>query len=213
MPTPNGAPCEDVGKIQLNLGAYKILRSGVIARGYKDEYEWAQNVKAPKDALEFFCEYSWVVLNSGMKNTIARKIWDRIQDAIAKKKTVSSVFGHVGKAKAIQEAWDKREERFRLYQISDDLVLFCESLPWVGQITKWHLAKNLGADVAKPDRWLIRVAEATGETVQGLCARIAKESGDRIATVDLVLWRACSIGLLHPEHIAKITVPNKEEKP
>lgn len=59
-----------------------------------------------------------------------------------------------------------------------------------------HLAKNLGCDVVKPDRWLERLAAAEGTTPHLLCNRLAYASGDRIATVDVVLWRACAIGIL-----------------
>jgi hypothetical protein len=51
-------------------------------------------------------------------------------------------------------------------------------------------------NVAKPDRHLERIAERTGETVADLCARLAAVSGDRIATVDYVLWRAAESGLI-----------------
>ena len=60
-------------------------------------------------------------------------------------------------------------------------------------ITCWHLAKNYGHDCAKPDRYLTRIAGAEG--THDLCARLAKETGDRIATVDLVIWRAANLGL------------------
>ena len=72
----------------------------------------------------------------------------------------------------------------------------CASLPWIGDITKYHLAKNLGANVAKPDRWLVRLADAEKTTVDQLCRRLAIATGDRVATVDVVLWRACAVGVL-----------------
>ena len=62
--------------------------------------------------------------------------------------------------------------------------------------TKYHLAKNCGADVAKPDVHLQRLAEAHGTTVHDLCADLASRTGYRIATIDLVLWRACANGVL-----------------
>lgn len=55
-------------------------------------------------------------------------------------------------------------------------IEFCETLPRVGGITKYHLAKNLGVDVAKPDVWLERVAAKSGETVHELCGRLSKQS-------------------------------------
>jgi hypothetical protein len=58
-------------------------------------------------------------------------------------------------------------------------------------------SENLGADVAKPDVHLNRLAEAERVTAQELCERLAKETGYRAATVDLILWRACANGIIH----------------
>lgn len=105
-------------------------------------------------------------------------------------------YRHPGKAAAIRYIWDNREQLLADFRAAPDKVAWCESLPWVGGITKWHLAKNLGADVAKPDRWLVRLADISGETVANLCERLSRSSGDRIATVDVVLWRACATGIV-----------------
>ena len=40
----------------------------------------------------------------------------------------------------------------------------------------------------------LRIANASGESCHELCARIAAVTGDRIATVDLIIWRAASLG-------------------
>src|SRR5204862_28581 len=34
--------------------------------------------------------------------------------------------------------------------------------PYIGPVTCWHLAKNVGMDVVKPDRHLVRMAQASG---------------------------------------------------
>ena len=72
-----------------------------------------------------------------------------------------------------------------------------ETLPWIGPITKYHLARNLGIDVAKPDRHLVRLAkrfgynESTG--VQQMCEELAERTRDRIGVVDVVLWRYANL--------------------
>lgn len=178
--------------------SYHTLRRAVIEAGYGAEVEWAQTVGPPADPLALFAEYGWVVVNSGMKNQVAAGIWRRVCDSLAAGGLASDAFRHPGKAAALQLAWDRLEERFVEYSAATRagrLLDWCESLPWIGAITKFHLAKNLGYDCAKPDRWLERVAVAAGETVDGLCARLAAQAGDRIATVDLVIWRACNLGL------------------
>jgi hypothetical protein len=56
------------------------------------------------------------------------------------------------------------------------------------------LAKNLGVDTAKPDRHLVRVAEATGYSSPAtLCEHLARIVGDAAAVVDVVIWRFATI--------------------
>ena len=86
---------------------------------------------------------------------------------------------------------------FRRYLQTDDLIAFCETLPWIGPITKFHLAKNLGSNVAKPDVHMLRLAKLSGTTAQELCERLSRETGYRAATIDLILWRACADGIIH----------------
>lgn len=184
----------------MTLDEYLSLRARLWRDGYGGDYEWSQGITPPETAESFASQYVWVVLNSGMKNTIASMIADKVYPMIEQGGSARDVFGHPGKAAAIDLIWTMRHCYFSRFQMAEDVVSFCRSLPWIGAITCWHLAKNYGADVAKPDRWLVRVAEKSGETVTELCERLARESGDRIATVDLVIWRACSIGLWKAEH-------------
>src|SRR5690606_33268092 len=105
-------------------------------------------------------------------------------------------FGHPGKAAAMQEIWDRREELFRGFLEAEDRLAYLATLPWIGKVTKYHLAKNCGIDCAKPDVHLERLARLEGTDVHSMCARLARETGYRIATVDVVLWRACATGVL-----------------
>lgn len=173
---------------------YLHLRARLADAGYASEYEWSQTVGPPTDADAFFREYTFVVCNSGMKATIARAIFDRIMLGLELGVSVVDVFGHPGKAKAIQDVYDTRWQWFAAYERAPDKLAFLHAMPWIGEITKWHLAKNFGVDCAKPDRHLVRIAgdEGVGE----LCARLAAATGDRVATVDLILWRAASLGWL-----------------
>lgn len=175
---------------------YLDLKREVIARGYAHEVDWAETVTPPKDAEAFWLEYAWVVINSGMKNQIAEKIWDRVRPVVTNEGSAASVFGHKGKAAAIDRVWKNRHKLFAEFErLENDAarLLWMRGLPWIGLITQYHLAKNYGMNVAKPDRHLVRIAGAEG--VHELCARLSKVTGDRIATVDLVIWRAANLGL------------------
>lgn len=177
-----------------SLSWYLDVKKRVAAAGYADEADWAQFLMPVADAHTFWTEYAWVVLNSGMKEQIARQIWKRVRPAVEAGQSAGAVFGHKGKSAAIDYVWANRERLLAEYQAAHDKVEWCETLPWIGGITKWHLAKNYGHDCAKPDRHLVRVAGAEGP--HALCARLAAETGDRIATVDVVIWRAANLGLL-----------------
>lgn len=182
-------------RVPLTLTVYEELKVSLADAGYADDYAWAQTVAAPVDAVAFFCEYAYVVCNSGMRATVARGIWERVWTAIGLNLPVSVAYGHPGKAAAIQTGWDERERIFAQYLAASDKLAYFAALPWIGEITKHHLAKNTGISVSKPDRWLVRLADAEGTTPAALCERLAAVSGDRVGSVDVVLWRACSLGM------------------
>lgn len=181
----------------MNLDTYLHLRTAMMSDpDWLPQYRWAQNVKRPTSPDEMALELCYVVLNSGMKNAVAMKIWPRIRDALTTQHRVPpEVFGHKGKREAMTDIWMTSAGLFTAMKDVPDADLpdwLEERVPYIGPVIKFHAAKNLGADVAKPDRWLVRVAEKAGETVDALCARLAAGSGDRVATVDLVIWWACA---------------------
>lgn len=160
------------------------------------DIEWSETVQPPADAEAFAHETIFIICNSGMKFTIARQIFDRVMMALHNGLQASDAFGHPGKAEGIQKVWDGRRAYYAAFLEADDKLEFCASLPWVGKITKYHLAKNFGVDVCKPDVHLQRLSDHAGTDPHSLCAALAAESGYRIATVDVILWRACATGLI-----------------
>jgi hypothetical protein len=179
---------------ELTLEWYLARRAKLQELGYGEMIEWSQNLKPVDSPSQFWAEFAWVVINSGMREQVARKIWGRVRPVVESGGSAADVFGHKGKAVAIDHVWTNRVRLLSEYQKVEDKLAWLESLPWIGSITKWHLAKNYGVDCAKPDRHLVRVAGAEG--AHNLCARLARESGDRIATVDVVIWRLANLGLV-----------------
>ncbi|AOZ11150.1 hypothetical protein [Cupriavidus malaysiensis] len=175
---------------------YQTLRADVIARGFQCDIDWSESLHPVTDADVFGREYVFVICNSGMKAQIARAIYSRVMEALVVGASAKSVFGHPGKAGAIDRGWRGRKAWLDAYLAAEDKLTFLGALPWIGEITKFHLAKNLGVDVAKPDRHLQRVADVYGLSVDQLCAELSRSSGDRVATVDYVIWRACNLGIL-----------------
>ena len=181
----------------LSKKAFMALKKRLEAEGYADEIKWAENLKWCENADAFFGEYMWVVLSSGMKNQIARLIQGRIHKAWDEGKPTSSAFGHKGKVKAIDEVSNHRVFYFRQWKEVDDKLEYLATLPWIGNITKFHLAKNLGMDIAKPDRHLVRISKLYGEgSCFELCRRISSITRLRVATVDLIIWRASNLRIL-----------------
>ena len=181
----------------IELGTFESVVDALRAAGYADaDIEWSENCGPPTSAEAFARETIFVICNSGMKSTVARGIFERVCGAIARGESVRTAFNHPGKAQAIDEIWARREEYFAGFLSAADPLEYCASIPWIGAITKYHLAKNFGAQVAKPDVHLQRLAALEGSTPQALCERLAQESGFKVATVDVLLWRACAVGII-----------------
>lgn len=164
--------------------------------GYSDAIAHSERAAAPTTSKQLAAEAIYVICNSGMSNRTALMIFEGCMSALKAGRSARTVYGHPGKAAAINEIWRRRRSLFREFQATSDVIEFCAKLPWVGPITKFHLAKNLGIDVAKPDVHLNRLAEPESMTAQELCERLASETGYRVATIDLILWRACADGII-----------------
>jgi hypothetical protein len=165
--------------------------------------------KLPKCPEDMAGEIIWIILCAGRSAQAARTIEKRVWEAIQAGRPVVEAFGYKAKAAAIDRAWQERHKDFKALRAiaePEALVEWCGSLPFVGDDTKFQLAKNFGADVCKPDIWLCRLAgfpdrprrnvKIRFEACMALCRPLAACSGDRIATVDSMLWLACNKGIL-----------------
>lgn len=168
----------------------------LLEMGYGDEIEWQRELKPCSDSHTFLMETCWVILNSGMKEQIARKIWNRIQDAWENNVDISEVFRHKGKVAAIKQVKERHDQIFNAYTLADDKITFLQTIPFIGNITKYHLAKNLGLDCVKPDRHLVRVADQYGMTPDSICQYLSKMTGEKVSVIDIIIWRACNLKIL-----------------
>ena len=134
----------------ITLEQFREIEAAVRAAGYGGRITWSENVTPPKTARWFAREAIYVICNSGMRNSVARITFERCMRALEAKISVATVFRHPGKAVAIDTIWKIRNKLFAHYRAAADPVAFLETLPWIGPITKFHLAKNFGADFAKP---------------------------------------------------------------
>lgn len=167
------------------------------ADGYaQQDVLWSQSIRPPRDPADFALELAFVICNSGMRSTTARGIFASVSTALVQGKSAASVFGHPGKAQAIDWIWKERELLLADYRAAGDKIAFLGNLPWIGPITKYHAAKNFGLPVVKPDVHLQRLADVHDTTPEELCAQLAKQTGYKLVTIDTLLWRACATGIL-----------------
>lgn len=191
--------------VELFYTAEKFLK----ANGFAQEIEWCDN-RPSFDQLsekDFFREYTWVVFNSGMRNAVVEAKWRELSEAFLYFNSLKvledqdqvlqealKVFGNHKKVLAVIETAQKICEEGYLHfssRIKENPLEILSSLPFIGEVTKFHLARNLGFDYIKPDRHLVKLASKYGMTPFELCDRIHKETGRRLGTIDVVLWRFC----------------------
>ena len=175
---------------------YLDLKQAIIDKGYENDIQWAENVKPPNDVYDFLTEYIFIVCNSGMKAQIARGIFNKIILAINNGIPVWNVFKNFHKVNAINHVWGLKNHYFGQYQKSNNTLEFCGTLPYMGDIIKYHLAKNLGVDCIKPDRHLERIAKTYNTNPFDMCKKISNKIGDSLNTVDTVIWRAANLRLI-----------------
>jgi hypothetical protein len=188
------------------------IKLNVVDAGYGREIDWQDSAKP--DALEertFLSETAWVVLSSGFSEHVVRRLFPGITQAfldwesataIARRgeecaASATAIFSNPSKMRAIVDVARQVDElgwlKFRAECVRDP-VTFLRRLPYIGPVTANHLAKNLGFDVVKSDRHLVRSARAAGfSTASELCEQIASQLGERLAVVDLVIWRYATL--------------------
>ncbi len=190
------------------IEAYLTARETIVERGFGAEIDWQETrcLRTLKEA-DFLREAAWVILSSGMRESVVRHLFGRISEAFldwvsadmivinrlwCEAKAIR-VFNHPRKIIAIGSVCERvaRTGFDEIYNaIRSEGVEFLRTLDFVGPVTSFHLAKNIGLDVAKPDRHLVRIARAARVGRPGeLCQVISNATGDRVSVVDLVLWR------------------------
>ncbi|WP_321908236.1 hypothetical protein [Burkholderia cepacia] len=176
-------------------------------------FEWSSNgTRPPKTAEDMACEVIWIILCAGRSAQAARTIEGKVFRAIRAGEPVVTAFGYRAKADAIERAWRERAADFKTLRDTlstgdvVQLLEWCRRIPFVGDVTKYQLAKNFGAALCKPDIWLARIcgfpdrpavpSEVRFKACMALCESLAWATGDSIPVVDSVLWLACNKGVL-----------------
>lgn len=194
--------------------AYYWAKRYLLDNGYADEIDWQESVKFQTiSEQDFLRESAWVVLCSGIRESVIRKKFDAISIAYFNWKSSDIIaqniaecsnralnhFNNQGKIRAINQICQTVNLlgfKCLKEEIQRGGVHYLERFPFIGPITSLHLAKNLGFNVAKPDRHLTRMSSSMGfGSAQELCEFISNVTSDSVAVIDLVIWRYSS---LHP---------------
>lgn len=194
------------------LNAYLTAKDAVVARGFAWEIDWQAERRLDRvNESEFLRECGWTVLSSGFRESVVRRCFGAISEAFLHwhsaeviranrescRRTALGAFRNERKIDAILNiACFVADCGFEsiLRRIRQEDVRFLQTLPHIGPVTAFHLAKNLGLPVVKPDRHLRRIASAAGlGSPRELCELISEWLGEPIQVVDVVLWRYATL--------------------
>lgn len=187
--------------------AKETVRDNGFARELDRCRETASRVPS---SSRFVRESAWVILNSGFRESTVAGLFDLVSEAFFEWRSAGEivrhretcverarqVFNHPGKLRAIVEIAEHIAATgvVKLYHACVEEIAVLQQYPYIGPVSQYHLAKNIGLPVAKPDRHLRRISALFGySSVQRLCSEISEIVGDPIPVVDTVLWRYATL--------------------
>jgi len=208
MVSSNPIPCE----VDVLVRAYHHARDVVEAAGYSNEIAYQESLQFDQiRETDFLREAAWVILCSGTKEAVIRQKFQAISDAFLNWHSASlitqhksscrakafALYRHAGKIDAIFEI-AAAVSRDGFDTIRDSIINrgsnYLRQFAYFGPATSLHLAKNIGMDVVKPDRHLLRISSAFGyNSPNEMCERISAAIGEKISVVDTVFWRYATI--------------------
>ena len=131
---------------------------------------------------------------------------------------LNKIYGNKNKVKSIFDVWENRkfyQEKFYNLKTIEEKVNYLGTLPYIGNITKFHLARNLGLNFVKYDIWIQRLGVALyGDEnlvdlvnntkllpeIKDACdimfEKLFNLTLEKKGFIDVVLWRSCQKGLL-----------------
>ncbi len=190
------------------IALYKNAQSSVLSAGFGWELDWQRRrLNEGFTEQDLLREAAWVVLCSGFRESYVRRVFDYISLCFCDWESAKEISRN--KFVCIESA----KPQFRNQRKLDSIVAIADKIcdigfdristelysdpigtlqmfPFIGPITSWHLAKNLGFNVAKNDRHLARLATANGYSdAHSLCGAISKATGELTGIIDVVLWR------------------------
>ena len=183
--------------------------------------EIRENLSRPKklSPVEFADMCNYIILAGGFSQKTAKKIHAQITEYLhahgANFDELFAMFHNKNKINAVCEIWNNKNAicagYYRIDNL-DDKIKYLSNLPHIGKITANHLARNLGENVVKYDVWIQRLgAKYAGKSLKidngklnsetkkacdDMFAHLSCVTGLPIGYIDVVLWKACQIGLI-----------------
>jgi hypothetical protein len=206
---------------------YNFAKQIVFDEGYANEVLWQETVDFEElSESSLLRELAWVILSSGMKEQIIRRIFKNISPcffnwcsssliAINASECYKNAIGIFRNQKKINAIINSSKQVYEIgfeelkECISDNPIETLLDFPFIGRVTVYHLAKNIGICIAKPDRHLVRIAELEGfDNVQEFCETISNLTGDCIPVVDIVFWRFANLNRDYLDILSSINYSN-----
>lgn len=232
---PDAKVLQDLPCGGLSREVFFNFESKMKKAGFGNELNVLKKVLHKKELLpadEFAKHAAYVVLSSGFRQKTAKIIHQKIMNFLHGSAPGTNInemtgellkiFGNKNKVNAIANIWLYRNEyRNGYYELEKEPLHtkldYLLSIPHIGPITRNHLARNLGEDVAKYDIWIQRLGvqwsgrkdlkkrinnSKLNEAVKKVCdkmfAYLRQETGLPVGYIDLVLWWACKERLIKP---------------
>ncbi|MFW5895241.1 MAG: hypothetical protein ACOCT9_00705 [archaeon] len=156
---------------------------------------------------EFLKQYTWSVFTCGFKADTVRSHWSEIQEMlfnfnvkkirklsfedildrspIKNKRKVNAIY------KTCRDMDDKFIEKIKNIGSKSEAQKLFKSLPFIGDITVFHILRNLGIDCYKPDRHIVTLAKNLKIDENELFQILLSHKKDKyIGILDFILWRA-----------------------
>lgn len=195
------------------MKVYRYANRLVMHHGYEDQINWLEDLlkEQPYKSIgwqQFFTEYTWVVFTCGFRADIVRKYWEDIRTAlrdfdirqvremnfetllenmpIKNKQKIRAI---IKTSHMIDEEWFKSLRSSKSWQEVRDVLI---KLPFIGNVTVWHIMRNLGVDCFKPDRHIENLASLLKMDSGMVFQIITGETETYIGVADYILWRACA---------------------
>lgn len=194
------------------ISAYYLAKEVVLRAGFGEEIVWQASVDFDHlTESDFLREYAWVALSAGMHERIIRQRFQAVSQCFCDWESAATIIMQEDTCRrlALRHFNNHRKIEgiiktarivaligFPSYKktIGINPLRVLQSLPFIGPVTCYHLAKNIGLPFAKPDRHLVRIANSVGYSdVQEFCEDISACVGDSVPVVDIVLWRFATI--------------------